>query len=92
MKYHWYLKKNENEGAFDPEVLKALCAALDQAWKAMEASGTRYDTDKERQAVRDALAKHICKVAKLGEHDSGALARDALIHLALTQASKRGHR
>ena len=83
-----YLKKYEDAGVFDPEALQILSAALDEAWKSVVASGASYETEQERQAVRDLLAKRIVSVAKQGKRDPQALAREALTHLAIAQAAK----
>jgi hypothetical protein len=84
-----FLKEHQQTGVFDPEALKILSAALDEAWKSVQASGATYETEDERKAVRDMLAKRIVNIAKQGERNSHALARDALTHLAITQGSRR---
>ena len=58
-----YLTKHPE--AFDPETVRVLSDALDDAWEQIEAKVRNLDAD----AVREILAAYIVATAKLGERD-----------------------
>ncbi len=60
---------------FDPETLRVLNAAFNEAWNVLESGGIQFD----REATRTALADIIIKFASQGEIDP-----DRLKALALT--------
>src|SRR5271168_2201239 len=57
-----YLTKHPE--AFDPESITILAEALDIAWATVRASSSRFDGRDED--ARDAIARHIVDLAKLG--------------------------
>lgn len=61
-------------GAFDPDAIKILEAALESAWSTLQAIGNTRIT-------RDQLAKRICELALAGERDPARLASSALTSL-----------
>jgi hypothetical protein len=67
------IKHNAAEGVFEPEDLRVLNAAFDEAWKRLEKSGVRFETDYQRHQVRNTLGKCIIEEAKTGERDKGRL-------------------
>jgi hypothetical protein len=74
-----YLSKHPE--AFDPETIRVLSAALEDAWGRVQASGARFEDRAE--AARTALAKQIVDIAKRGERDRKRLVEDALIRFRL---------
>ena len=64
---------------FDPETLRVVAAAFDDAWASVTAGGDKLDGNAE--AVRELLAKHIMEMAQEGEFDQRRLCDGALMHL-----------
>jgi hypothetical protein len=69
-------------GVFDPDDVRILVAAFDDAWRSLLASGITFGSDRESEAVRDALAKHIVEQARYGERDRRRLRDGALLQYA----------
>jgi hypothetical protein len=59
--------------AYEPEALKALCAAYDIATAAL------HDRNRRPDIVNEVIAQRIVTLAKTGERDPHALANGALI-------------
>jgi hypothetical protein len=72
-----YLKKHP--AVFDPNEVRVLTEAFDQAWQLMEASGAKFENDSHAEEVREVLAKHIIEAARQGERDSQRLIEAALV-------------
>jgi hypothetical protein len=70
---------NDPADAWDSETTNILKRALDEAVRCALADGIK--TDKNGEAVRDALAKQIVSMAKRGERDEKRLVEGALEHL-----------
>jgi hypothetical protein len=68
----------DDPAAFDPDTIGILSAALDEAWRQVEANGTVYKLDGHREGARNALAKSIVDMAKKGERDPQRLIEGAL--------------
>jgi hypothetical protein len=77
----------EHLGVFDPDDIRILVSAFDNAWEAVLASGVIFDTKGQTDIARAILAKHIIAAAKDGEFDQGRLRDGAL--LAFTQTNLR---
>ena len=73
------IEHNTAKGIFEPEDLRVLTAAFDEAWKRLEKSGVRFETDYQRHQVRNTLGKCIIEQAKGGERDKGRLRDSALL-------------
>ena len=65
--------------AFDPETVKLLCEVLDTAWERVRTNALITDTE----AARNALARHVVDLAKLGERNKERLIENALIRFRL---------
>jgi hypothetical protein len=77
-----YLKNHP--ATFDPDTVRLLCDALDDAWRIVEANLSTFKVDGEaEEGVRAALAKHIVEMAKKGEGDRFRLTEGALTQLML---------
>jgi hypothetical protein len=50
-------------GVFNPDDVRILVAAFDNAWQSLLASGITFESDRESKAVRDRLAKYIIEQA-----------------------------
>ena len=76
-------------GAFDPESILILTAALDDAWKSLQTAGVHFKSRYQAEATRELLALRIIQMAKIGERDSHRLREDALLHLAKSSLAQR---
>jgi hypothetical protein len=79
-------------GVFNPDDMRILVAAFDDAWRAVLASGTTFESDRESKAVRDTLAKHIIEQARYGERDRRRLRDGALLQYAQSKLKKEPRR
>jgi hypothetical protein len=66
-------------GVFNPDDVRILVAAFDNAWQSLLASGITFVSDRESKAVRDRLAKYIIEQAHRGERDQRRLRDGALL-------------
>jgi hypothetical protein len=69
----------ENTEGFDPETLRMLGEAMDEAWRRAEF----VYVDGNDAGARTILAEYILAVAKKGERDPARLIRGALRRLTL---------
>jgi hypothetical protein len=69
-------------GVFDPNQIRLMGTALDDAWAIVRASKATYATGDEAELTREALAKSIIAAAIGGELDPHQLSEDALAKLA----------
>jgi hypothetical protein len=72
----------DNYTSFDPETLKILTEAFDEAWPTIASRSHGY---LNMQRKRDALASIIVKLANNGERDVEALKTTALQAFALIE-------
>jgi len=70
------------DGAFDPETIRILAQAFDDAWRRAQLSKTPYVAEEYAEAGRIILAKHIITAAKAGERDPRWLVDSALLYLS----------
>lgn len=70
-----------SEGSFDPETLKAVCQAFDEAWAGMANSYGSNPLSVESARLR--LANAVLAVASKYGSDVAALKAAALQHLAI---------
>jgi hypothetical protein len=70
------------DGVFDPETIRILTQAFDDAWRRAQLSKTPYVAEEYAEAGRIILAKHIITAAKAGERDPRWLADSALLYLS----------
>jgi hypothetical protein len=73
---------SDHLGVFDPDEIRILVAAFDEAWEAVQASGVIFDTKAKADTARAILAKHIIAAAKDGGYDQVRLRDGALVALA----------
>jgi hypothetical protein len=59
-------------GVFNPDDVRILVAAFDNAWQSLLASGITFVSDRESKAVRDRLAKYIIEQATVANVTSAA--------------------
>ena len=67
---------------FDPETIKIVSQAFDDAWEKIEKSGNKLAKPAFANAMREEIAKHIIVMAGRGERDQNALIEDAILFLA----------
>jgi hypothetical protein len=68
-------------GSFDPDDIRVLVAAFDNAWQQVLRSGVKFEAEREKTWVREKLAQQIILRARSGERDERLLCDDALLHL-----------
>jgi hypothetical protein len=68
--------------AFDPETIKIVSMAFDDAWEKIRMSGSEFAKPAYANAMREEIAKHIIDVAGRGERDQHRLSEDAVQFLA----------
>jgi len=76
-----YLK--DHPAVFDPDTIRLLSGALDDAWQFVEANKATFKVDGHAEEARTALAKHIVEMAKNGERNRLRLIEGALTQLML---------
>jgi hypothetical protein len=76
-------------GIFNPDDVRTLVVAFDGAWRSLLASGITFESDRESEAVRDTLAKHIIEQARYGERDQRRLRDGALLQYALSKLKSK---
>jgi len=69
--------------SFDPEAVKMLVSAFDDAWEAVQRSGGTLSRPPYAAAVREVLAKRIIEMAQRGQTNPRRLREDALQFLAM---------
>jgi hypothetical protein len=82
-----YLHTVNGHAAFDPETVRALGVALDNAWRSLQRTGVYFTSRGHAEATRESLARHIIEQAKGGERDLDRLREDALHNLAQSSIS-----
>jgi len=75
--------------AFEPDVVRVLASALDEAWKTVRNSVT-FASNGHAAAARERLAQRIIAKARLGERDRQRLRDDALRHFLQTLEQEAG--
>jgi hypothetical protein len=75
-------RSRPDASAFDPESIRILSDAFEDAWQSLHTTGTTFHLDGRTDQTRDILARCIIEVAKLGERDRRRLRDAALAHLA----------
>ena len=75
-------KPFQTEAYFDPEAIRILSLALDDAWDRIENSGSTFSRAFYARAVREVLAHRIIEMAQGGETDVRRLSNDAVRFLA----------
>src|SRR5205823_2037350 len=84
-------EKYAGEAEFDPETVRILTAAFDEAWQSVQSSsGISVPSQGCANAIREMLALRIIDTARLGERDQRRLRDDALLHLAQSNAKSSG--
>jgi hypothetical protein len=68
------------DGAFNPEIIRIMGGALDNAWLRLRAGASLNGS---ADAARTVLAKHIIDMTKQGERDPQRLTQGALARLTL---------
>jgi hypothetical protein len=63
---------------FDPDAIRILTTAFDNAWQRLQNSGV-LDADHQSEQARNTLAKYIIAQARKGERDERRLREGALL-------------
>jgi hypothetical protein len=73
--------QSQSTSCFDPEALRVLSLALDEAWDRIENSGSALARPSYARAVRELLAHRIIEMAQRGEMDAHRLSDDAVLFI-----------
>ena len=71
--------------AFDPETIRRLTTAFEEAWQALDGSGS---IGPDKHAQRDKLARLVIALAKAGERDMAKVRDDAVAYMRLASKAK----
>jgi hypothetical protein len=74
------------KSSFDPEFIKTLVAAYEDAWQKIEKSGSPFASPRYRRVAQEIIAKRIIDMAQQGEIEPGQLADDAVTFLSQSYA------
>lgn len=74
------------QSAFDPELVRTLVSAYENAWEKVEKSGSAFASPRYKRAAQEIVAKRIIEMARRGEHEPNQLAEDAASYLARSYA------
>ena len=75
------LEKYTGDVVINPETVRILTGAFDEAWLSVQNSGIIFTSPGQTSAMREILALAIIQMARLGERDRRRLRDDALLHL-----------
>ncbi len=76
------------ETAFDPEAIRVLASALEEAWSRIEQSGSQFARPAYSHVMREVVAKRIMEMAVRGVMDRQTLVEDAVRFLAANYVGK----
>ncbi|MGC2075933.1 MAG: hypothetical protein WA728_07875, partial [Xanthobacteraceae bacterium] len=68
--------------SFDPEDVKILALAFDEAWQAVQRTGGSLSKPPYAGPIREVLAKRIIEMAQRGQSNPHSLSEDAIKFLA----------
>jgi hypothetical protein len=68
--------------AFDPETVKSLSLAFDNAWEKIRESESEFARPAYASAMREEIAKHLIDMVGGGETDQTKLTEAAIVFLA----------
>jgi hypothetical protein len=74
------------KSSFDPEFIKTLVAAYEDAWRKIETSGSTFASPRYRRVAKEIIAKRIIDMAQRGEIEPQQLADDAVAYLEQSYA------
>ena len=84
------LEKYSDDGVFDPDAVRILTAAFDEAWQSVQHSGVIFTSQAHINATREILALRIIEMAQCGEREQCRLRDDALLYLSRSNAKSSG--
>jgi len=77
---------------FDPDAIRILTTAFDNAWQRVQKSGVRFDSDCQSEHARGTLAKYIIEQARQGERDERRLRDGALLQYSRSNLKNQPHK
>lgn len=69
----------ERETVFDPETIRMLASAFEDAWDRIERSGSRFARPGYSRAMREVIARRIIEMAQNGETNPQTLAEQTVL-------------
>jgi hypothetical protein len=77
---------------FDPDAIRILTGAFDNAWQRLQNSGIHFDSDRQSEQARNILAIYIIEQARQGERDERHLREGALLQYARSNLRNPPHK
>jgi hypothetical protein len=74
------------DSSFDPELIKTLAEAYEDAWRKIVQSGSTFASPRYQRVAQEIIAKRIIDMAQRGELAPHQLADDAVKYLAQSYA------
>ena len=74
-----------SDSLFDPETIRTLTAAFEDAWRTLEGNGS---IGPDADTKRDQLARRIIASAQAGERDMAKIRDDAVAFMRLAHGGK----
>ena len=74
------------DSSFDPELIKTLVEAYEDAWRKIVQSGSKFASPRYERVAQEIIAKRIIDMAQRGELAPHQLADDAVNYLAQSYA------
>ena len=78
------------ENVFDPETIRVLAMAFEDAWTRIERSGNRLARPGYSRAMREVIARFIIEMAQQGVRDPQTLAERTVLYMAANYKYPRG--
>ncbi len=82
----------ERENVFDPETIRLLASAFEDAWNRIEKSGSRLARPGYSRAMREVIARFIIEMAQQGVKDPQMLAERTVAYMAANYKDTRNVR
>jgi hypothetical protein len=79
----------ERENVFDPETIRLLASAFEDAWNRIEKSGNRLARPGYSRAMREVIARFIIEMAERGIRDPQTLAEQTVLYMTANYKDPR---
>jgi hypothetical protein len=82
----------EQENVFDPETIRLLASAFEDAWTRIERSGNRLARPGYSRAMREVIARFIIEMAQQGIKDRQTLAERTVLYMTANYKDPRDNK
>jgi hypothetical protein len=79
----------EQENVFDPDTIRLMASALEEAWDRIERSGSRFARPGYSRAMREVIARFIIEMAQQGVTDPQTLAERTVSYMTANYKDPR---